>query len=247
MKVVAAFWLLVAWGVTSAETLVPARLDWADLRRLSVLAAAPVTRIPVRVGESVSAGDLLLETDATVLRAELAAARAAVEEERIRLAEAEREYERNRELYDRTVLSQHDLQLAEADWKAARRRFAQVQAELRRREQAMARSRILAPVAGRVVALHARVGEMIQTTLQARPLVELAAADAMVVVFAWDRAALPPERVQVRLPAGGERPARCRIDGLRGDHLALRCRFGIATAEEAARLWAGMPVEVRVP
>ncbi|HHH45945.1 MAG TPA: hypothetical protein ENK53_02925, partial [Thiotrichales bacterium] len=172
-------------GAACADRVVEAILDWEGLTRLSVLAEAPVTRVTVGPGEVVAVGQVLLETDARLLEAKLSAARANLEEARVRLAEAEREHRRNQELYDRTVLSERDLQLAEAEWRAALNRVEAAKAEVVAQERALAWSRIRAPFDGRIVAVYARPGEMIQTACQVPVLVEMAAADAMAAVFDW--------------------------------------------------------------
>ncbi len=232
-------------GAVCADRVVEAILDWEGLTRLSVLAEAPVTRVTVKAGDDVTAGQVLLETDTTVLEARRSAARAALEEARIRLAEAEREYHRNQELYDRTVLSQHDLQLAEAEWRAALNRFEAAKAEVVARERALAWSRIRAPFEGRVVAVHARPGEMIQTACRVPVLVEMAAADAMAAVFAWPPDRPPPESVKVVF-LGRAHEAACRPEGSAEGAGRLRCRFRLAE-DERARARAGMKAEVRVP
>ncbi|RMG30943.1 MAG: biotin/lipoyl-binding protein [Gammaproteobacteria bacterium] len=236
--------LLLGMPAWSGQTL-PARLDWAGLRSLSLLAAAPVVRVDVRPGQRVKAGALLVETDPGLLEADLAVARAALAEEEVRFAEARREHERNRELYARTVLSQHALQVSEAAWKAAQRRLAAARAEVRRREKLLAWSRLRAPVDGRVVAVHVRPGEVVQSACRARPILELAAADAMDAVFEWNGDGPLPARVQVRVHQRAW-PAVCRPAGAGRRGVRVRCRMHL-TPEAADRLWAGMPAEVVLP
>ncbi len=206
------------------------RLEWADLRRLSVLASAPVTRINVHPGQRVKAGEVLLETDASLLKARLAEARAALAEQAIRRAEAQREYERNQALFERTVLSEHDLRLAETAWKAAIHAHARAKAELIRWERALAWSRITAPADGRIVAVDAAPGEMIQSACGVRPLIQLAVSGTMAVVF---EAEPVPEEVEV-LAGGGRYGARCQA--FRG---RARCLF-----QAGEGLWPGMSVRV---
>ena len=232
-------------GVVRADRVIDAVVDWEVLTRLSVLAEGPVTQVRVQPGDQVAAGQVLLETDATVLEARRSAARAALDEARIRLAEAEREYHRNQELYDRTVLSQHDLQVAEAEWRAARYRFEAARAELVARERALAWSRIRAPFDGRIVAVHARPGEMLQTACQAPVLVEMAAVDTMAAVFSWPQQEAWPESVQVVF-LGRSREASCRPEAEPEGTGRLRCRFRLAE-DERALARAGLKAEVHLP
>ena len=69
--------------------------------------------------QRVASGALLVELDQRVLRAGLAAAEARVALAKLKQAEAGRELDRTLELYDRTLLSEHEKQQAQIDAAAA--------------------------------------------------------------------------------------------------------------------------------
>ncbi len=79
---------------------------------------------------------------------------AEIEEQRVELANAERELGRMRSLRQRNVKPQSELD-------RARQERDQAAARLRRATAELARSRVTSPVAGRVVAGHVRAGERV--------------------------------------------------------------------------------------
>jgi membrane fusion protein, multidrug efflux system len=159
-------------GMALAEDL-PARLDWAQHLVVATPESGLVERVAVGPGETVRAGQELLRLDSRGLEARLAEAGAGIEEAEARQAEAERERDRTRELYDRTLLAEHELQLAHIALAEARTRLLAVrarQAELRQRLD----YRILrAPWDGQVVAVAVQPGQAVLSHEQPMPLLEL--------------------------------------------------------------------------
>ena len=93
--------------------------------------------------------------------------------------EAVRELERTQELFERTLLSVHDLQLAQIAATGAEADHSSAEAELAEAEIKLEYSRILAPFDARVVSVPAQPGETVVSRLQARPLVVVAPAGRM--------------------------------------------------------------------
>ena len=90
-----------------------ATLQWGQRAELGTLVSGVVAEVPVRAGQSVNKGALLVTLDDRGFRARVQGAQAAVTRTGVRFEEAKREQERAIELYDRTVLSEHERQLAE--------------------------------------------------------------------------------------------------------------------------------------
>ena len=169
----------------------PAVLDWGQRVELGTLVSGPVSEIPVRVGQRVARGDVLLRLDPRGFRARLAKAEAVVARAQVRFDEARREDERAIELYDRTVLSDHDRQLAAIALEEAK---SDLQAAKAQRTQAaldQERSAIRAPFDGLVVRVDAAPGQVIVSQLQSRPLVVLADDRRMQAV-----ASVPAEHIE---------------------------------------------------
>lgn len=109
--------------------------------------ANQVTAVRFSEGQQVSRGQVLVELDAAQVRADLAAAEAA-------LAESRSQYQRSRELYTTRVLSDSQLEQIEATFKANEARVASARARV-------ADTVIRAPFAGRVGLRRVSVGSLI--------------------------------------------------------------------------------------
>jgi len=134
-----------------------------------------IVTLPVEEGQDVVEGDLLLEIDPTQYEANLRAARARLSEARARESrtradymQAGREWDRLRELKERTpdlVTDQEAEQartraeVAEAEWRAARHAVEQAEASVAEAEDRLAKTVIRSPMDGRVTRLNVEKGE----------------------------------------------------------------------------------------
>jgi multidrug efflux system membrane fusion protein len=174
---------------------IPAVLDWSQRVVLSTPVSGVVASVPVEPGQAVSAGQVLLALDDRRLRAQRERARAQVERLKLTVDEAEREYARARELYDRTVISVRDLQLAKIDLAMARAEYAAAQAELTSASIDLEHSTLRAPFDGIVLRAHVAKGETVANTLKATPMISLAASGTMLARAKIDEARLKELRV----------------------------------------------------
>ena len=206
-------------------------LHWANAVTLGLSISGRVERLSVQPGDLVEAGQPLLQLDTRVARAHLDEARSAVKRLELQRAEAQREWDRAKELYDRTVLSERDLQLAEIGFHAAdaeyhAARSAQVAAEVTLEYHTMK-----APFAARVLAVHVQPGQAVINTQQVTPLVRVAERDKMrararvdadrAATLKADAAAavrVGDQRFDAQLvgvggdPVGAERPAQYAVE-----------------------------------
>ena len=171
-------WLCLGVSMLAAGPLPALELDaelaWGRRLELSLPLSGPVSEVAVAPGQRVAEGETLLALDQRLYRARLEQARAGLEQARQDRAEAQRELDRAEELYDRTVLSDHDLtkaRIAAAAAEAARRRAA---AALTEAELELEYSRLQAPFDGVVLAVLAAPGQALVNRLRAQPLVVLA-------------------------------------------------------------------------
>ena len=148
-------------GMASAQTLV-----------LSVPGSGRVAEVMVSPGQQVRAGTLLIQLDARAANALLAQRQAERDALREEQAEAQRELDRAEELFERTVLSVTDLQLA-------RSAFAKVDAQYRAAEAAALRAeaeledlRINAPADGIVKSVLVARGQVVVNRCQVTPMLE---------------------------------------------------------------------------
>jgi HlyD family secretion protein len=119
-------------------------LAW-DRVELSNEAAEPISGIPVREGEQVEAGALLVQLDTSRAQAVLASAKA-------RAVEARHELERQQQLIKQKLTSPEQLDQAQSAWEQAKAAEEQAQLSLQRLS-------IRAPNPGRVDALPFEIGE----------------------------------------------------------------------------------------
>ncbi|HEY1435828.1 MAG TPA: efflux RND transporter periplasmic adaptor subunit [Thermoanaerobaculia bacterium] len=124
----------------------------------------PGTVVILRVQEKqrVRQGQLLAELRSDDHRAALAEARARVTEADAEIRLAESELERARALWEKSVGSRQALDKAERDVETARARRATAAATAARLDAVLAKTRILSPIDGVVIARHAQPGETLE-------------------------------------------------------------------------------------
>ncbi|MCG5497621.1 efflux RND transporter periplasmic adaptor subunit [Ectothiorhodospira variabilis] len=230
----------------------PARLDWSMRMEVGSPVSGVVTRVKVQPGDRVGEGDVLVSLDDRAPKAELARARA--QEQRLKLAreEAEREYERTREMYDRALISSRELALAEIDQSMARAAHQGARAELTQARLGLEYSQVKAPMEALVVAQHVHPGQVVQNTLQVQPLLTLAVVQPMVAILEVSsrRAAELEPGTQVRVRVEDQefqgRVQRVGLEALESDAGSFQAWVAFDPPEDH-RLRAGMSAWVVLP
>lgn len=131
-------------------------------RRVSTVAgeiAGMVVDYPVRVGDWVERGQVVARLRDERLRLEVRAAEAQLAEDQTRLAQAERNLERARELFERNVFSRQQLDDANFEFEALGKRVDRLRAAIEQLEYDIERSVVRAPFAGVIVQELTQVGE----------------------------------------------------------------------------------------
>jgi multidrug efflux system membrane fusion protein len=132
--------------------------------------AGSITLLPIKVGDKVTAGQLLVRIDSRLASQQVSASQAQVAAAQAQLAAASEEYARKQRLYEKKYISLAALQRAESDYKTA---AAQSRAQLSQSGMASVQSglhNITAPYAGIVSAVMSEVGDM---ALPGKPLLSL--------------------------------------------------------------------------
>ena len=161
--------LLCAAPVWAAGT--PGTLEWARRVELSTPVSGVVATVNVEPGDQVDKGEALVALDQRGFHAEVLRARADKRRLAQALAEAKRQRNRAQELYDRTLLSQHDLDLAKIAYTTARAKYEAADAALIQAMLDLEYSTVRAPFAGVVLARPAQVGQTVVSRLRSVPLV----------------------------------------------------------------------------
>jgi multidrug efflux system membrane fusion protein len=175
------------------------------VRQTVVAAQVPgaVVEIAVKAGDTVRAGQVLLRIDARAAAQNSAASEAQVQAARSQMEVATREFERQRQLYQKQYISLGALERAEAQFKAT---SAQVQAQLAQANASRIEAGfyvVKAPYAGIVSEVPVMQGDM---AMPGRPLLTLYDPAALRVA-----AAVPQTAIARMLP---NQPARIELPGM---------------------------------
>ncbi|MEJ2619479.1 MAG: efflux RND transporter periplasmic adaptor subunit [Candidatus Thiodiazotropha sp.] len=156
--------------------------NWHQMVELSTSVNGMVSRVNAAVGERVSRGTILLELDQRAYTSRLAAAESRLEATTQQNAEAKRELDRSLELYDRTLLSDHERKQAEIVAAEADAAYREADAELAKVRLLIDYSRITAPFDGIIEEIHVQPGQAVINRQQAQPLLTLCRTERMKVV-----------------------------------------------------------------
>lgn len=149
-------------------------LSWGKRVELGLAVSGVIETVAVQPGQRVNKDDLLLALDDRYLKARVAKAEAELTESKLANEEGQRELDRANELYDRTVLSDHDLQMAQIGASRTKAALHKAQAELAEARTLLQQSQIKAPFDGIIVDLSAQPGQAIASGLEVQTLVTLA-------------------------------------------------------------------------
>jgi multidrug efflux system membrane fusion protein len=147
--------------------------EWNNKAELSTLVSGMVGRINADVGASVKRGEVLLELDQRQYQSRLAAAESRLEATSQQNEEAKRELDRALELYDRTLLSDHERKQAEIAAASSDAAYREAEAKLVTIRLQREYSRITAPFDGVVEAIHVQPGQAVINRYSATPLMTL--------------------------------------------------------------------------
>lgn len=157
-----------------------ASLLWSQRTGLGTPVSGVVETVFVTAGDKVKKGEKLVQLDKSVFEAHVSEFEARLKSAHEHYLEAKRERDRALELYDRTVLSEHDLQMAKNNLTSAKARLEKVRATLKAKQFDLKYSAVRAPFDVVVLSSNAQPGQVIATQYEQQPLVIVAAADKMI-------------------------------------------------------------------
>lgn len=155
-------------------------LTWHRKARLSTPVSGVVTNVSAQVGQVVRSGDVLMKLDDKIYKAEVNKSKAKLNYLQRLFKEAKRELERNVELHEQTVLSDHELELAHIAYADAKAAYSEAGAALTEAEYNLKYSVLRAPFDGVVVKRNVEIGEIIINQQDVTILFELADVSRMV-------------------------------------------------------------------
>lgn len=148
--------------------------------KLSSEVSGEIINLPIKEGQDVKKGDLLVKINPDLVQAAVSQSRAALQNSKAGLAQAEASlnqakltFDRNKPLYDRGVISKADFERAEADYQIAQASqqsaFYNVQsvaAQVKQATDNLGRTSIFAPRDGTISMLNVELGERVVGTAQ---------------------------------------------------------------------------------
>ncbi len=181
--------------------------DWARRTEMSTPASGVIERVLVRAGERVREKTVLLQLEQGTRLARVEEAKAVQQHATLLREEAQRELDRSQELYDRTLLADHDLNLAKLAFADADATFQQARAALVSAEEELNDSQLVAPFDAIILDRKVQPAQTVMNQLRAEPMLVVASAKEMLVRFAVspeDLAKLPPG-TKVNVECQGQR------------------------------------------
>jgi HlyD family secretion protein len=133
-----------------------------------------LSRIFVDFNSKVKKGDVVAIIDSTFLYASVKESQANLERNQAQLNEAKRTYERTKGLFEKSLVSQADLDAAQTAYESAVAQLKQAQASLDRANVNLRYSVIRAPIDGVVISRDVDVGQTVAASLQAPKLFSIA-------------------------------------------------------------------------
>ena len=181
-----------------------ARLAWSQRVELAMPVSGVIKKVSVNVGDRVKKNTPLVELDDRVYRAAVKKAWALIKDLDERQKEAARELDRAQQLYDGTMLSEHELQMAKNAKVSAEARFQSAKAELVQAQLDLEYATLRAPFDALILQRHAEVGQTVVSQLQPQTLIVLAAADRMLAI-----GHIPQQQLEGDMR---DKPAMIRVD-----------------------------------
>jgi RND family efflux transporter MFP subunit len=154
-------------------------LDWSRRVPLSTLSNGVVADVFVDIGDRVKQSDLMLQLDPVLFEERVKQTAVALKSANENFLEAKRERERSEELYNRTVLSDHELQVAKNNLVSAKADLEQARLKHEQAKYDYKYSRIVAPFNALVLERNVQPGQVVSSELQPITLLVVADSDRM--------------------------------------------------------------------
>lgn len=154
-------------------------VDWAQRIDMGTALSGVVAKVAVKEGDRVKKGELLLQLEQGALQARLAQRVAEMKYKKLMREEARKELERAEELYARTLLADHDLDLAKIAYAEADAAYQTTRADHRQAKETLDNSSLRAPYDAVVLARNIRAAQTVISRCEAQPLLTLATTTQM--------------------------------------------------------------------
>lgn len=173
---------MINFSVVNAEEF-EAILGWSKRVELSTPVNGVVQKVFALPGKVAAKGEVLVQLDPRGFKADLKFAKASYKNADEQNQETKRELERQLDMYERTMLSDHDLQVAKNNSIAAQAKLHQAESSLTKAKLNLENSAIRAPFNALVINIIAVKGQVVATQVTPPTLVVVAEAQRMLARF----------------------------------------------------------------
>jgi len=153
--------LTVGTQSSSSQVTYPASIKGVQDVQISPKVSGFITKIFVKEGQTVGAGQTLFEIDNVTYQAQVRQAQASVNTAQAQCNTAKLSYENSKKLYDNKVIGDFELQSATNQYEVAKAGLAQAQAVLASAKETLSFCYVKSPAAGVVGTLPLKVGALV--------------------------------------------------------------------------------------
>lgn len=210
--------------------------------------SAEVQRVPVREGDRISAGQVIVEFDTAQLRQQLAERTATLESARAQLAQTERTRQANAQLVKQSFISQNAFDTADDAYRAQAAAVQAATAQLAQTRLLLDDAVVRAPIGGFVARRHVQPGEKVAFDAPLLHIVDLAQLEVQAQAPVADVTQIARgAEVEVEVEGIG-RPYRGRIDRINptAEAASRMISVYVTLANEDAKLRGGMFARVKM-
>jgi RND family efflux transporter MFP subunit len=156
-----------------------ARLEWLHKVELRLLDNGILQKVNVKLGQHVKKGAILARIDQREFNARIQKVQAELERAKLNLQNSNDELERTKELYERALIADQELNDAKRKYASIRAEIKSLNASLLLEKIALERTVLRAPISGIIVEKNTWEGDVIYKTLQKKPLISIAPNGSM--------------------------------------------------------------------
>ena len=134
--------------------------------KISPEVSGEITALPVKEGQRVKKGDLLMKIKPDVYAAQRDQFAALLLQSKAALVKNEQDYKRIENLYKKSMVSDADYQQSQSSYESSKADYARAKASLDQAEESLRKTTILSPMDGTVSQLNSELGERVLGTAQ---------------------------------------------------------------------------------
>ena len=134
--------------------------------QISPEVSGEIVALPVKEGNHVKKGDLLMKIKPDVYVAQRNQAAAMLQMAKSTVGKAKPDYERTQSLLKKGLISQSDFDQSRAAFESAKAQYAQAEASLQQAEESLSKTTVVSPMDGTVSQLNSELGERVLGTQQ---------------------------------------------------------------------------------